>query len=102
MQTNGLSSYAESHLAPLPVKIYRSGSWSFLSVYVVENNWAVGVSPPEQVPPSSAGGRQSIFARQIAAQRVKEGKTQTPVAAQTPETSMDIDQRDAAGASKKD
>lgn len=49
---------------------------------------------------SSAGGKKSIFARQIAAQRVKEGKTPlhcVPEAVHTPETSMDTDQCDAAG-----
>ncbi|XP_070698735.1 RNA polymerase II-associated protein 1 isoform X2 [Pempheris klunzingeri] len=57
-----------------------------------------------QVPLSSAGGKKSIFARQIAAQRLQEGKTPlhcAPEAAQTPEhtkqnlppeTSMDTDQ----------
>uniref|UniRef100_A0A8D0D1N6 RNA polymerase II associated protein 1 n=1 Tax=Sander lucioperca TaxID=283035 RepID=A0A8D0D1N6_SANLU len=57
-----------------------------------------------QVPLSSAGGKKSIFARQIAAQRLKEGKTPShcaPKAAQTPEhreqnlrpeNSMDTDQ----------
>ncbi|XP_070836075.1 RNA polymerase II-associated protein 1 [Chaetodon trifascialis] len=53
-----------------------------------------------RVPLSSAGGRKSIFACEIAAQRVKEGKTPlhcAPVAAQTPETSMDTDQCNAAG-----
>ncbi|XP_026163932.1 RNA polymerase II-associated protein 1 isoform X2 [Mastacembelus armatus] len=61
-----------------------------------------------QVPLSSAGGKKSIFARHIAAQRLKEGKTPlycAPEAAQTPElreknlspdASMDTDQRDAA------
>ncbi|XP_019132625.2 RNA polymerase II-associated protein 1 [Larimichthys crocea] len=52
-----------------------------------------------QVPLSSVGGRKSIFARQIAAQRLKEGKTPlhcAPEAAQTPETSMDTDQCEAA------
>ncbi|XP_070776192.1 RNA polymerase II-associated protein 1 [Enoplosus armatus] len=61
-----------------------------------------------QVPPSTAGGKKSIFSRQIAAQRRKEGKTPlhcAPEAAQTPErteqnlppeTSMDTDQCDAA------
>uniref|UniRef100_A0A3Q3RFS5 RNA polymerase II associated protein 1 n=1 Tax=Mastacembelus armatus TaxID=205130 RepID=A0A3Q3RFS5_9TELE len=41
-----------------------------------------------QVPLSSAGGKKSIFARHIAAQRLKEGKTPlycAPEAAQTPE-----------------
>ncbi|XP_036981275.1 RNA polymerase II-associated protein 1 [Acanthopagrus latus] len=53
-----------------------------------------------QVPLSSPGGKKSIFARQIAAQRVKEGKTPlhcAPEAVHTPETSMDTDQCDAAG-----
>ncbi|XP_041809436.1 RNA polymerase II-associated protein 1 [Chelmon rostratus] len=52
-----------------------------------------------QVPLSSVGGKKSIFARQIAAQRLKEGKTGlhcAPAAAQTPEPSMDTDQCDAA------
>ncbi|XP_054470154.1 RNA polymerase II-associated protein 1 [Anoplopoma fimbria] len=61
-----------------------------------------------QVPLSSAVGKKSIFARQIAAQRLKEGKTPlhcAPEAAQTPEhreqnlpteTSMDTDQCGAA------
>ncbi|KAE8289961.1 RNA polymerase II-associated protein 1 [Larimichthys crocea] len=52
-----------------------------------------------QVPLSSVGGRKSIFARQIAAQRLKEGKTPlhcAPEAARTPETSMDTDQCEAA------
>ncbi|XP_045917703.1 RNA polymerase II-associated protein 1 isoform X2 [Micropterus dolomieu] len=58
-----------------------------------------------QVPLSSAGGRKSIFACQIAAQRSKEGKTPLPCApeaAQTPghnlppEASMDTDQLDSA------
>ncbi|XP_030575398.1 RNA polymerase II-associated protein 1 [Archocentrus centrarchus] len=52
-----------------------------------------------QAPLSSAGGKKSIFARQIAAQRLKEGKTPlhcSPEAAPTPETSMDTDQCDAA------
>ncbi|KAA8582160.1 hypothetical protein FQN60_008900 [Etheostoma spectabile] len=61
-----------------------------------------------QVPLSSAGGKKSIFARQIAAQRLKEGKTPShcaPKAAQTPEhreqnlrseNSMDTDQCGAA------
>ncbi|TKS86639.1 RNA polymerase II-associated protein 1 [Collichthys lucidus] len=51
------------------------------------------------VPLSSVGGRKSIFARQIAAQRIKEGKTPlhcAPEAAQTPGTSMDTDQCEAA------
>lgn len=54
---------------------------------------------------SSAGGKKSIFARQIAAQRLKEGKTPLHCAAQTPkhreqnlppETSMDTGQCAAA------
>lgn len=61
------------------------------------------------MPLSSSGGKKSIFARQIAAQRLKEGKTPlhcAPETAQTPElreqnlppeTSMDTDQCDAAG-----
>ncbi|XP_039641751.1 RNA polymerase II-associated protein 1 [Perca fluviatilis] len=61
-----------------------------------------------QVPLSSAGGKKSIFARQIAAQRLNEGKTPShcaPKAAQTPEhreqnlhpeNSMDTDQCGAA------
>lgn len=52
------------------------------------------------MPLSSVGGKKSIFARQIAAQRLKEGKTGlhcAPAAAQTPEPSMDTDQCDAAG-----
>ncbi|XP_071354394.1 RNA polymerase II-associated protein 1 [Trachinotus anak] len=65
-------------------------------------------SQVNQVPLSSVGGRKSIFARQIAAQRLKEGKTPlhcAPKTAQTPEpkeqnlppeTSMDTDQTDAA------
>lgn len=60
------------------------------------------------MPLSSAGGKKSIFARQIAAQRLKEGKTPShcaPKAAQTPEhreqnlrpeNSMDTDQCGAA------
>ncbi|XP_069574258.1 RNA polymerase II-associated protein 1 [Brachyistius frenatus] len=62
-----------------------------------------------QVPLSSVGGKRSIFARQIAAQRLKEGKTPlhgSPEDARTPElgeqnlpaeTGMDTDQCDAAG-----
>ncbi|XP_061599739.1 RNA polymerase II-associated protein 1 [Cololabis saira] len=59
-----------------------------------------------QVPPSSTGGKKSIFARQIAAQRFKEGKTvleSSPKASQTqrgqnlpPETWIDTDISDAA------
>ncbi|XP_051240577.1 RNA polymerase II-associated protein 1 isoform X2 [Dicentrarchus labrax] len=52
-----------------------------------------------QVPLSSAGGKKSIFARQIASQRVKEGNTPlhcAPEAAQTPETSMDTDDQPTA------
>ncbi|XP_040917372.1 RNA polymerase II-associated protein 1 [Toxotes jaculatrix] len=61
-----------------------------------------------QVRLSSAGGRKSIFACQIAAQRLKEGKTPLHCAPETaqmpesseqnlpPETSMDTDQCDAA------
>ncbi|XP_029316428.1 LOW QUALITY PROTEIN: RNA polymerase II-associated protein 1 [Cottoperca gobio] len=61
-----------------------------------------------EVPLSSAGGKKSIFARQIAAQRLKEGKTPlhcAPEATRTPEhrqqnllpeTSMDTDQCAAA------
>ncbi|XP_044022620.1 RNA polymerase II-associated protein 1 isoform X2 [Siniperca chuatsi] len=61
-----------------------------------------------QGPLSSAGGKKSIFACQIAAQRLKEGKAPlhcSPEAAQTPghteqnlppETSMETDQCDAA------
>ncbi|XP_033498027.2 RNA polymerase II-associated protein 1 [Epinephelus lanceolatus] len=55
-----------------------------------------------QVPLSSAGGKKSIFARQIAAQRLKEGKTPLYCAPEhreqnlPPETSMDTDQRSAA------
>ena len=54
----------------------------------------------DQVQLSSAGGKKSIFARQIAAQRVKEGKTPlhcVPEAVHTHETSMDTDQCDAVG-----
>ncbi|XP_072221291.1 RNA polymerase II-associated protein 1 [Leuresthes tenuis] len=55
-----------------------------------------------QVPTSSAGGKKSIFARQIATQRLKEAKTlsQTPEPGQQnlpPETRMDTDHVDAAG-----
>uniref|UniRef100_UPI0037E7ED4C RNA polymerase II-associated protein 1 n=1 Tax=Semicossyphus pulcher TaxID=241346 RepID=UPI0037E7ED4C len=61
-----------------------------------------------QVPLSAAAGKKSIFARHIAAQRLKEGKTPlhcAPEAAQIPghreqspppETSMDTDQCDAS------
>lgn len=55
-----------------------------------------------QVPLSSAGGKKSIFARQIAAQRLKEGKTPLHCAPEhreqnlPPETSMDTDQLGAA------
>ncbi|XP_041668560.1 RNA polymerase II-associated protein 1 [Cheilinus undulatus] len=61
-----------------------------------------------QVPVSSVGPKKSIFAQQIAAQRMKEGKTPlhcAPEAAQTsghreqslpPETRMDTDQSEAA------
>ncbi|CAJ1073547.1 RNA polymerase II-associated protein 1 [Xyrichtys novacula] len=61
-----------------------------------------------QMPLSSVGGKKSIFARHIAAQRLKEGKTPSnsaPVAAHTPEhrqqnlppeMSMDTDQTIAA------
>lgn len=52
------------------------------------------------MPLSLSCGKKSIFARQIAAQKVIEASTSlggTPEAAQTPETSMDTDQRDAAG-----
>lgn len=58
--------------------------------------------PYDQVPLSSAGGKKSIFARQIAAQRLKEGKTPLHCAPEhtepnlPPETSMDTDQCDAA------
>uniref|UniRef100_A0A3P8TYU8 RNA polymerase II associated protein 1 n=1 Tax=Amphiprion percula TaxID=161767 RepID=A0A3P8TYU8_AMPPE len=46
-----------------------------------------------QPPQSSAGGKKSIFARQIAAQRLKEGKTADFRKQNLPtETSMDIDQ----------
>ncbi|XP_047467804.1 RNA polymerase II-associated protein 1 [Mugil cephalus] len=60
-------------------------------------------------PPASTEGKRSIFARQIAAQRLKEAKSSlhcSPEAAQTPgcgeqrlppETSMDTDQCDAPG-----
>ncbi|XP_062253047.1 RNA polymerase II-associated protein 1 [Platichthys flesus] len=57
-----------------------------------------------QVPLSSAGGKKSIFARQIAAQKLKEGKTPLHCAAEPteqnlpPETSMDTDQSDDAEA----
>lgn len=53
----------------------------------------------EQVPLSSSSGKKSIFARQIAAQKAKEGRSslhRAPEAAQTPETSMDVGQRAAA------
>lgn len=56
--------------------------------------------PSLQAPLSSAGGKKSIFARQIAAQKLKECKTtlhSLSEAAPTPETSMDTDQCDAAG-----
>ncbi|XP_059209023.1 RNA polymerase II-associated protein 1 isoform X2 [Centropristis striata] len=49
-----------------------------------------------KVPLSSAGGKKSIFARQIAAQRLKEGKTPLHCAPEAPETSMDTDQCGAA------
>lgn len=61
------------------------------------------------MPPSAAGGKKSIFARQIAAQRLKEGMTPlhcSPGTAHTPEpreqilppdTSMDTDQTDSTG-----
>ncbi|KAM9341123.1 RNA polymerase II-associated protein 1 [Symphorus nematophorus] len=61
-----------------------------------------------QVPLSSAGGKKSIFARQIAAQKLKEGQTPLPCAPEAaqspghreqnlpPETRMDTDQCDAA------
>lgn len=64
------------------------------------------------MPLSSAGGKKSIFACQIAAQRLKEGKTPlhcAPEVARThehteqnlpAETSMDTDQCDAADARK--
>lgn len=60
-----------------------------------------------QAPPSSTVGKRSIFARQIAAQRLKEGKTPlhcAPEAAHTPEhreqnlppeTNMDTDDRES-------
>lgn len=57
------------------------------------------------MPLSLNGGKKSIFARQIAAQRLREDKTPLQ-AAQTPEpraqnlpsdTSMDTDQFDVAG-----
>lgn len=63
------------------------------------SNFFKFIRPHDQVPLSSVGGRKSIFARQIAAQRLKEGKTPlhcAPEAAQTPETSMDTDQCEAA------
>ncbi|XP_068582491.1 RNA polymerase II-associated protein 1 [Cebidichthys violaceus] len=53
-----------------------------------------------QVPLSSAFGKKSIFARQIAAQRLKEGKTPShcaPEAAHTPETSMDTEPTAVSG-----
>lgn len=56
-------------------------------------------SETSQVPQPAAGGKRSIFARQIAAQRLKEGKTPLHCAAEPslpPDTSMDTDQRDAA------
>lgn len=56
--------------------------------------------PSLQAPLSSAGGKKSIFARQIAAQKLKECKTtlhSLSEAAPTPETTMDTDQCDAAG-----
>uniref|UniRef100_H3DIW6 RNA polymerase II associated protein 1 n=1 Tax=Tetraodon nigroviridis TaxID=99883 RepID=H3DIW6_TETNG len=54
-----------------------------------------------QVPHSSARGRKSIFARQIAAQRVKEGTASlvagaSPATVQTKDTCMDTDQCPAA------
>lgn len=61
------------------------------------------------MPLSINGGKKSIFARQIAAQRLKEGKTPlncAPEATQTPEhkeknlppeTIMNTDECDAAG-----
>ncbi|XP_068195704.1 RNA polymerase II-associated protein 1 isoform X2 [Antennarius striatus] len=51
-----------------------------------------------QMPLSIPGGKKSIFARQIAAQRIKEGKTPfivAPEAAVGRETRMDTDQCDA-------
>lgn len=65
--------------------------------------------PYNQVPLPSTGGRKSIFAHQIAAQRLKEGKKplhRAPESARTPEpreqnlppeTSMDTDHCNAAG-----
>ncbi len=58
--------------------------------------------PYDQVPLSTAGGKKSIFARQIAAQRLKEGKAPLHCAPEhtelnlPPESSMDTDQCDAA------
>lgn len=52
-----------------------------------------------QVPLPAAGGKKSIFARQIAAQRLKERNSPlqyTAAATQPPETRMDTDQSDAA------
>ncbi|KAM9355384.1 RNA polymerase II-associated protein 1 isoform 2-T2 [Pholidichthys leucotaenia] len=47
---------------------------------------------------STAGGKKSIFARHIAAQRLKERKTQLQSPSEaTPETKMDVDQCAAAG-----
>ncbi|XP_068615577.1 RNA polymerase II-associated protein 1-like [Brachionichthys hirsutus] len=51
-----------------------------------------------QVPLSMSGGKKSIFARQIAAQRIEAGQTPflvAPGTALTRETSMDTDQGDA-------
>uniref|UniRef100_A0AAX7TIJ2 RNA polymerase II associated protein 1 n=1 Tax=Astatotilapia calliptera TaxID=8154 RepID=A0AAX7TIJ2_ASTCA len=55
-----------------------------------------------KAPLSSAGGKKSIFARQIAAQKLKECKTtlhSLSEAAPTPETTMDTDQLEPAAVS---
>ncbi|KAM3594246.1 uncharacterized protein V6R79_004737 [Siganus canaliculatus] len=49
-----------------------------------------------QVPLSSVGGKKSIFARQIAAQRVKEGKPPLLSSSEGPDTHMDTDHTGAA------
>lgn len=51
------------------------------------------------MPLSASSGKKSIFARQIAAQKVKEGRSSlhsAPEATQTPESSMDMGQCAAA------
>ena len=78
----------------------------FIHISIVKWSWFFvfkWISPYTQVPLSSVGGKKSIFARQIAAQRLKEGKTPLHCAAEPteqnlpPETSMDTDQCDDAG-----